>query len=385
MNTQSRIAAVDALRGLAIAAMILVNNPGSWSHVYAPMLHAKWHGMTPTDLIFPLFIFIVGIAAAYSLPRQLAKGVSRRQVMRQALVRAAKLLLLGGFLAVFYYNFAQPDYDWWQSRVLEIRLPGVLQRIGVVFALTAALLLWLGRRGIAAAFVITLASYWLLMALVPYADASGTTYVGQWQFGNSLSAWLDHHILGPAHLYYADAKPFSFDPEGTLSTLPALSTSLSGVLTGMYLQITDSHARKALMTMVCGVACIALGYALSPLVPVNKALWTPSYVFLSSGWSLVALSVLLYVMDVRRWQGWATPLIVCGANSIAFYMLAGILARCLMMVRVENTSLHGYLYNDWFAPVFGPLNGSLAFAVCFLVVCYLPVAWMYRKRIFWKV
>ena len=385
MNTQSRIAAVDALRGLAIAAMILVNNPGSWSHVYAPMLHAKWHGMTPTDLIFPLFIFIVGIAAAYSLPRQLAKGVSRHQVMRQALLRSAKLLMLGWFLAVFYFNFAQPGYDWWQSRVLEIRIPGVLQRIGLVFAMTAMLLLWLGRRGIAAAFIITLAIYWLLMALVPYSTADGTIYAGQWAFGNSLSAWLDHQILGPAHVYYGEARPFSFDPEGILSTLPALATSLSGVLTGMYLQSAQTHARKSAATMVCGIAGIAIGYALSAAIPINKALWTPSYVFLSSGWSLVALSVLLFVMDVRGWQRWARPLIVCGANSIAFYMLAGVLARCLMMILVEDTSLHGYLYNDWFAPVFGPLNGSLAFAVCFLLVCYLPVAWMYRKGIFWKV
>lgn len=385
MASSSRIAAVDALRGLAIAGMILVNNPGSWSHVYAPMLHAKWHGWTPTDIIFPLFIFIVGIAAAYSLPRQLEKGIARREVMRHALVRAAKLVMLGWFLAVFYYDFSQPDYSWWQSRLLDIRIPGVLQRIGLVFALTACLLLWLGKRGLAVAFVASLSAYWLLMASVPYSTAEGQTYAGQWAFGNSLSAWLDHQVLGPNHVYYANATPFSFDPEGILSTLPAVATCISGVLTGMFLKSARDTAAKAGTLMVWGVVGIAIGYALSPLVPINKALWTPSYVMLSSGCALVLLSVLLYVMDVRHSQRWAKPLIICGANSIAFYMLAGVLARGLMMIRVEDTSLHGYLYTHVFASAFGELNGSLAFALCFLVVCYLPIWWMYRKGIFWKV
>lgn len=385
MSVPSRIAAVDALRGLAIAGMILVNNPGSWSHVYPPLLHARWHGWTPADLIFPLFLFIVGVAAAYSLPRQRRCGASRKAILSRALIRSATLALLGWFLAVFYYDFTQVDYSWWQSRVLEIRLPGVLQRIGIVFALTAVLLVWLRARGIAVACVMTLAVYWLVMTFVPYTTADGVTHSGLWEFGNNLSAWLDHHLLGRQHVYYAEAMPLSFDPEGILSTLPALATCLSGVLTGMALQTSWQTVTKTRMLLLGGLSGIALGYALSSWVPINKTLWTPSYVLLSSGFASVLLSALLYVMDIKQHQRWARPLIVCGANSIAFYLLAGVLARCLMMIRIEDTSLHGFLYTNGFAPVLGALNGSLAFAAAFLLISYLPIAWMYRNGIFWKV
>ena len=379
-----RIAAVDAFRGITIAAMILVNNPGSWSHVYAPMLHATWHGWTPTDLIFPFFIFIVGIAAAYAIPRQQAKGMSAADVLLKALVRSLKLIGLGLFLALFYYNFSDPDYSWWQSQLLEIRYPGVLQRIGIVFIITAILMVSFHRRGLIAWAIGLTAGYLVLMTAVPYPTGN-PQFQGNWEFGNSFAAWLDHALLGPAHVYYGKASPFAFDPEGLLSTLPAVVSCLTGVFTGMLLKSTLSLPEKVRWMVIYGVAGVIAGYVLNLWVPINKALWTPSYVLLTSGLALVILALLVWLMDISGRSGWATPFIICGSNSIAFYMLAGILARLLMMVPLGDTSLQGWIYRDLLVPIAGPLNGSLFYAILFLLVCFLPIWVMYKKGIFWKV
>lgn len=380
-----RIAAVDAFRGITIAAMILVNNPGSWGHVYAPMLHAHWHGWTPTDLIFPFFIFIVGIAAAFSIPRQLERGALPAQVMKKALVRSAKLFGLGLFLALFYYQFSNPDYNWWQARVEHIRILGVLQRIALVFALTVVLMLFLRARGLIVAALVLLGVYSLSMLYLPYADSAGNVYQGQWAFGNSFAAWMDDAVLGIRHVYYPKATPFVFDPEGLFSTLPAVATCLLGVVCGHWLASDATPLRKSGNLALAGVIGVGLGYALSPVIPINKALWTPSYVLLTAGLGALILALLIVLMDVRGNTRWAKPFIVCGANSIAFYMLAGVLARILMMIPLAGTSLQGWLYTQVYAPLFGELNGSLAYAITFLLVCYLPIAWMYRKGIFWKV
>lgn len=378
-----RIAAVDAFRGITIAAMILVNNPGSWGHVYAPMLHARWHGWTPTDLIFPFFIFIVGIAASYAVPRQMG-SMSRSDVMQKAFIRGGKLILLGLFLAVFFYNVHDPSYSWWHERVEQIRIPGVLQRIGIVFICTVLIMCFCRLRGQLIAAASLIAAYLAGMMLIRY-PVTGASYQGLWAFGNSFSAWLDYIIFSPSHLYYADATPFPFDPEGLFSTLPAIVSCLSGVWAGQWLQSSSPLQRKAQWLVVAGLTGIAIAYLADSTVPINKALWTPSYVCLSSGIGALVLALLVVIMDIGGHKGWAKPFIVCGSNSIAFYMLAGVLARVLLMIPVGDSSLQGWLYRQLFVPIGGELNGSLLYAVSFLIVCYLPIYWMYRKEIFWKV
>ncbi|MFC3094045.1 DUF1624 domain-containing protein [Alteromonas sediminis] len=383
--SQDRMLAIDALRGITITAMILVNNPGSWQYVYPPLLHAEWHGWTPTDLIFPFFVFIVGLSMSLSVPKQLAKGQPNSAILKQGLIRCTKLILLGLFLAVFYYNTFDPNYNWWTDRIVEIRLPGVLQRIGIVFLLTLMLMLWLNNRGRIIAFGALMLGYWASMQWAVYYDAQGNAYSGLFDFGNSFAAWLDSVVFGSAHVYYPKATPFPFDPEGIFSTLPAVATCLSGVFAGQWLASNASLSRKTLMLALVGIAGYLAGEFLSFVVPINKALWTPSYVLMSSGLACLSLALCLFLIDMKGFRKWTAPFVVFGANSIAFFMFAGVLARILIMIPVGQTSFQGWLYASALQPVFGNYNGSLAFALLFLLVSYLVMFGMYKRGIIWKV
>jgi len=383
--SQDRMLAIDALRGITITAMILVNNPGSWQYVYPPLLHAQWHGWTPTDLIFPFFIFIVGLSMSLSVPKQQSKGLQNTAILKQGLVRCTKLILLGLFLAVFYYNTFDPNYNWWTDRIVEIRLPGVLQRIGVVFLITLMLMLWLNNKGRIFSFFALLGGYWALMQWAVYYDAEGQAYSGLFDFGNSYAAWIDNWVFGPAHVYYPDATPFPFDPEGILSTLPAVATCLSGIFAGQWLAGNASLSRKTAVLAIVGVIGYIAGELLAYAVPINKALWTPSYVLMSSGLACLSLAACLFLIDMKGYKRWTAPFVVFGANSIAFYMFAGVLARILMMIPVGQTSLQGWTYTTVLQPLFGNYNGSLAFALLFLAISYVVMFGMYKRGIIWKV
>ncbi len=381
----NRILAVDVLRGITIAAMILVNNPGSWQHVYAPLLHAEWHGWTPTDLIFPFFVFIVGVATQMSVNQQRRLGKSDNSILLKALIRAIKLIGLGLFLALFYYNFSDPGYDWFSQRLENIRLPGVLQRIGIVYFITVLIVLKCQMLSRVFWCMGLLLGYWALFLILPYADSAGNTYAGLMEHGNNISAWFDNLILGKNHVYYPDAQPFPFDPEGLLSTLPAIATCLSGVLAGHWLNSEKSMHLKALGLLTFGALATVVGLIWDANFPINKALWSSSYVMLSSGMACISLSVCLYLIDIFRIRNWAAPFVVFGANSIAFYMFAAIVARILIMVSVGEQSAKGWLFESLYSPLFGNLNGSLAFAVSFLILSYAVMLLMYRKGWFWKV
>lgn len=381
-----RLLAIDALRGITITAMILVNNPGSWSHIYSPLKHASWHGWTLTDLIFPFFVFIVGISIHISITRQLAIGTAKYQIIKHAAIRMIKLILLGWFLALFYYSFTQPDYNWFEQRFSALRFMGVLQRIGLVYFVSVILALYCHTLARILSFVGILIAYWLALAFIPYSDSSGNVYTGLLEYGNSLSAWLDNAVFPSKHLYYAQATPFAFDPEGLLSTLPAIATCLSGIVVGQWLMLTTKSTQfKSMVLVAIGLLLVVFGEVTGLYFPINKALWTSSYVLLSSGYACVALGILMWIVDVRETKNWTAPFIVFGANSIAFFMFAGIVARILIMIPVAETSLKGWLYQTLYQPLLGNMNGSLGFAISFLIVSYLVMLWMYRKGIFWKV
>lgn len=381
----NRILAVDVLRGVAIAAMILVNNPGSWQHVYAPLLHAEWHGWTPTDLIFPLFVFIVGIATHMSVEKQIHQGRTDKSILFKALIRASKLIGLGLFLALFYYNFSDPTYDWYSQRLENIRLPGVLQRIGIVYFVTVLIVLKCQMMSRVFWCIGLLLGYWGLFLILPYSDAAGNTYAGLMEHGNNISAWFDNLIFGSQHVYYPNAQPFAFDPEGLLSTLPAIATCLSGVLVGQWLNCDKSMQMKAATLLAIGIVGTLMGMLWDAYFPINKALWTSSYVMLSSGIACICLALCLYLIDIRGKRTWTAPFLVFGANSIAFYMFAGVVARILIMIKVGEQSLKGWLYQHLYSPLFGDLNGSLAFALSFLLLSYGVMLLMYKKGWFWKV
>ena len=368
-----RLASLDAFRGLAIAGMILVNNPGSWAHVYPPLRHAVWHGATPTDLVFPFFLFGIGVAMSFSFAARTSRGDSRGRLWRHVLVRA--LILYGlGFLMV-----AIPRFDF-----ATVRLVGVLARIAMVYLAAGTLVLFLSRRAVFAAMLAFLAVYWALMAWVPVPGFGA----GDLSPEGNLAAWLDRIILGP-HMWSGGGGVY--DPEGLLSTLPAVSSTLAGLFAGDHLRTAGrgGWAPSARLVLL-GVLLVGVGHLWDLAFPINKPIWTSSYVVYTTGWALLALGSLHWVIDVRGWRRWARPLEIYGVNAITMFVASGMVAKTLVLWRVPaepegTTSAYALIYQSVFVPWAGPLNGSLAFAIT-TVLFWLGVAWvMHARRILIKV
>jgi predicted acyltransferase len=363
---RGRLYSLDAFRGLTIAGMILVNNPGSWSHVYAPLRHAEWHGWTPTDLIFPFFLFIVGVAIPFSFGKRMERGDSRRGLMLHVVRRAAILFGLGLLMR------AVPRFDFETLRIM-----GVLQRIGLVYLFAAPAYLFLSRRGRVLVTVLLLLGYWALMTLVPVPGYGA----GDLSPDGNLAAYLDRMILG--HRLWAG----TWDPEGLLSTLPAVGTTLLGIFTGEWLRSEASNGEKVVGMMVTGVAGILLGFLWSLFFPINKGLWTSSYVVFTAGAGLLLLGGFFWAMEIKGRRAWAQPFVIYGMNAIAVFVASGMVAKQMGLTRVgpEGISLKSWIYEALFASWAGPLNGSLAFAISYVLV-WLAIMWiLYRRRIFIKI
>jgi len=361
-----RLESLDAFRGLTIAGMILVNNPGSWSHVYAPLLHAEWHGWTPTDLIFPFFLFIVGVSLPFSFGKRLARGDSRRALLVHIFRRSLILFGLGIFMAAF------PRFD-----LSGVRIMGVLQRIAVVYLVAAPAYLFLGRRGRGLFLLVLLLGYWGLMTLVP-VPGYGT---GDLSPEGNLGAYLDRLILGD-HLWREN-----WDPEGLLSTLPAIGTTLLGVYAGEWIRAGSSRGRVAMGMVAAGCAGMVLGGLWSAVFPINKGIWTSSYVVFTAGAASVLLGGLFWLMEVKGWTRWARPLVVYGMNAIAVFVASGLLARLLGIWRVgpDGMSAKGWIYEKVFASWAGPLNGSLAFALAYVLFWWSMMWLLHRRKIYIRI
>lgn len=376
----NRILSLDVFRGIAIVLMVLVNNPGSWATIYWPLKHAQWHGLTPTDLVFPFFIFAMGASLALSFRRQV--GVKPAALIAGILRRSAALFACGLFLALFFYNPYSSEFNWITDRVLHIRVMGVLQRLAVVYLITSLLVLYVPARRLVFWCMGLLVAYWLMMTFIPYTDSSGEVHQGLWLPGNSLSAWLDAMVLGENHVYYRDATPFPFDPEGLLSTLPAVSGCLFGVICGNWLQQAQQSAIREKSLWLPALATLILGLVTVLWNPVNKALWSPSFVLITTGLAMLLLTLLERLLRSDGWQRWTKPFVVAGSNSLFFFMLSGIAARLLFMIPVDDKPLKTWLYQQYFLPFLSPYNASLAFACVFLLIMFMPTWWLYHKRWF---
>ena len=361
-----RLECLDAFRGLTIAGMILVNNPGSWSHVYAPLLHAEWNGWTPTDLIFPFFLFIVGVSIPFSFGKRLARGDSRTMLLGHILKRSLILFGLGLVMAAF------PRFD-----LLNVRIMGVLQRIGLVYLFAAPAYLYLGPRNRAVALGVVLLGYWALLTLVPVPGYGP----GDLSPEGNLGAYLDRLILGD-HLWRD-----RWDPEGLLSTLPAMGTTLLGVYAGEWIRGGGSRTRVVVGLVGAGVVGVCVGSAWGLAFPINKGLWTSSYVVFTAGAASLLLGGMFWVMEVKGRRAWAKPFVVYGMNAIAVFVASGLLARLIGIWGVggEGMTLKGWIYEALFASWAGPLNGSLAFAL-FYVLFWLGLMWLlYLRGVFIKI
>ena len=430
-----RLLSLDIFRGLTIAFMILVNNPGSWSTTYAPLLHADWHGCTPTDWVFPFFLFIVGVAIPLSIGRRVERGDAHSAILKKVGSRTLIIFGLGLFLAAYpHFGMAadapllklhyillaiamlavffrealnQKQYDksrhirW--RRILGIaalislvamivlgffaydfsslRIPGVLQRIALVYGACCLLFLKLGWKGLAWATAGVLLLYWALMALVPVPGG----YPPNLDAETNLGAWLDRTLLS-GHLW---SQSKTWDPEGLLSTLPSIGTGLLGVLTGMWIRVQRDAYQMLTVLLAAGAILLAAGLIWDPFFPINKKIWTSSYVLYTGGIAMLLLGVIYWLADVLGIQRWAKPFVVYGVNPLFAYVLSGLLAKTLMSIKWESAdgaqSAWSWIYQHWFEPVFSPYNASLAFALANVLVCLAAVWVLYWKRVYIKV
>lgn len=370
-TAQGRLLSLDVFRGVTIASMILVNNPGTWRAVYPPLAHADWHGWTPTDLIFPFFLFAVGVSITLALGPRLEHGEPPARLAGRIVRRSVILFALGLFLAGF------PDFN-----LATIRIPGVLQRIAVCYLAAALLFLLTTIRTQATVAAGLLLGYWALMTLVP-VPGFGAGDLGK---EGNLAAFLDRTLLGP-HLWRA-AKVY--DPEGILSTLPAIATTLAGMLIGHWLRSSRSPSTKVWGMAAGGGAAIVLGLLWNGWFPINKPLWTSSYVVFTAGAALLGLAACSWMVEVQRWRRWAIPFLVFGVNAIAAFVLSTFVARVLTLATItgadgSRASWHRWLYEHVFAPWAAPVNASLLFALAYLLVWLVLMGILYRLGIFIRV
>jgi predicted acyltransferase len=366
-----RLLSLDVFRGMTVALMILVNNPGDWGHIYAPLEHAEWNGCTPTDLVFPFFLFIVGVSISFAFQGKVAD----KETVTKIATRSLKLFGLGLFLSLF------PRLD-----ISVVRIPGVLQRIAMVFLVCSLIFLTTKNRTQQIIFASTLIGYWILMTFVPVPDFGPANLEPEFNLG----AYFDRMILGTVHLYKA-AK--TWDPEGLLSTLPAIATGLSGVLTGTWLQRKDKEVAEKLTYMyLIGCVSMALGWAWHEAgFPINKALWTSSYVLWTSGLALCFLASFYWLIDVKGFQRWTKPFVVYGVNAITVFFLTGLIPRILRMIKITNSSgeqvnSQTWMYKNLIVSVFpNPYHASLVGALTVITI-WLGILWvMYEKKMIIKV
>ena len=358
---KERLVSLDAFRGLTIAAMILVNNPGDWNYVYWPLGHAPWHGWTPTDLIFPFFLFMVGMALPFS------SRVRAREAVRRALVIGG----LGIFMAAY------PYFD-----LATVRIPGVLMRIALCY-----LAAWGIRRLGGSAVHAILASallvgYWFLMTRVTVPDGTPPNLEPE----TNLGAWLDRKLLA-GHLWKVSR---TWDPEGLLSTLPAIATTLLGLLAGDWLRSDRDVNRRTAGLLVAGLVLVVLGLAWGASFPINKSLWTSSYVLLTAGLAAYLFGLVYWIADVRGHRAWCRPFVIYGRNAILVFVASGLLARTLAAIKVNGPegvaiSLQAWLHRTLLASWLPPFPASLAYAAANVLLWYAVLRELDRREIYLKV
>lgn len=369
-----RLLSLDAVRGLTIAFMVMVNNNGS-DHAWWFMKHADWNGLTPTDLVFPTFLFIVGVSIVFAYEAHLSKGATRSQLAMQTVRRAVILILLG--LVVNNYPF---------QHLGSMRFYGVLPRIGLCYLIAGLLYLWDSRwQSKVAVLVGALIGYWILMRWVP---VPGLGVPGReipfLDKDANLVAWLDRQLM-PGHLYEGTR-----DPEGLLSTLPSLGTALLGVLAGIWLRSKHTLKGKATGLAAGAATCLALGCLWALEFPVNKKLWTSSYVLVAGGISLTLLALFFWAIEVNNWRGkWTYPLLVLGSNSIFIYMVSELLDTTLNFIPLWDSGHRigplRWTFVHWFSQIPDGGLASFAYSFFYLLLCFIPTWILYRKRIFLKV
>ncbi len=363
MNSTGRLTSLDVFRGVTIAAMILVNYPGSGEFIYAPLEHAVWNGLTPTDLIFPFFLFIVGVSITLSYTKTLEKGTLRSTLHRKIVFRTLKIFAVGLFLSML------PSFD-----IMNIRITGVLQRISIVFFACSFLFLHTSFRTQLVAGVVTLVLYWLAMTLIP------TPGIGEVMLdkGVNLAAWVDSKVL-PGRMWQG-----TWDPEGVLSTFPSIVTGICGMLAGHLLLGNRPAGNKVVVLMVSGFAAVSAGYAWGFVFPVNKNLWSSSYVLVTAGMASLVLGALYYIIDVRKHTRGTAPWLVFGSNAIAIYFISDVISYIFYLIPVGPGALNEQFMRFFTGMGIEPKLASMCYAFMFVCVNFGIASILYARKIFIK-
>jgi predicted acyltransferase len=365
VKSTSRLVSLDIFRGLTVAFMIIVNSPGSWKYVYPPLRHAVWHGCTPADMVFPFFLFIAGVSVWYSMKKyglEINTG-SLFRIFRRTLA----IFALGIFLAIFPY-FGR-DYS-------TLRIMGVLQRIALVYGIGSIICLSVNRKYLWIVIALLLLLYWASLAIFGGAEP--------YSLQGNIASGVDAAILGKEHLF----KGFgiNFDPEGLVSSIPAVCTLLIGYYSGEILGKGSADGKTVLKLFLLGAASAGLGLLWSIFLPLNKPLWTSSFVLYTAGLAMGILALIYLISDVLKFQKWGILFLVFGTNALASYFLASILTRLMLFIKFtsdeKGITLYSWLYEKVCIPVAGNMLGSLMFAILQMLFIWLIVLLLYRKRIF---
>lgn len=373
IKAPQRLLSLDVFRGFTVASMILVNNPGDWGHIYAPLEHSDWNGCTPTDLIFPFFLFIVGVSIVFALESKRQNKEQQKTLILKTSKRALILFGLGIAFSLF------PFFDF-----SSFRIPGVLQRIAVVYFICAILFIKTNKKTLFAVFVGILVAYFIAMTFIPVPGV-GAANLGK---ETNLAAWFDRLIFTEAHTWKLS---ITWDPEGFLSTFPAICSGLFGIFMGLILKSKDKNdAHKVAWLFSYGMIAAILGLIWDLFFPINKSLWTSSYVLYTGGVASMGMALCYWLIDVQGYKKFTRPFVIYGVNAITVYFISSVIARSFNLIKVplhgNVVSLKDWFYLQFFVPHFSSAyNASLAGAITFVLIWYVILWMMYKKNIIIKV
>ncbi len=369
----NRFVALDIFRGATMALMVIVNTPGTWAYVYSPLRHAQWHGCTLTDLVFPFFLFIIGVSMRFSFDKY--DICKYGPLFNKIIFRTITIFIIGLLLNAF--PFIRQDWDWSSFRIL-----GVLQRIALAYFFASFIVLRFDVKGIVNISFILLVGYWI--TLMAYGWYSGQD---PYALKTNLILVVDQFLLGESHLY--GGTGIQFDPEGLLSTIPSVVTVLIGFLVGTMIKTTNDHEDNAQRMAVLGSLLIIIGWLWGFIFPINKQIWTSSYVLYTGGIAIILLAGLVWLVDIKKINWWTKPFVILGSNAIFLYALSSIWVKILLKITFEfegkMISGYSYLYKTIFQPLAGNINGSLLFAFFHVLIFLLILTWMFRKKIYIKI
>jgi len=363
-KSDGRLISIDAFRGATIAGMILVINPGSWKFIYSPLRHADWHGCTFADLIYPFFLFIVGVSITFSFSKSMDLGIQKKILYLKIIKRTIVLFVLGLFINTF------PGFN-----ILDIRIMGVLQRIAVCYFFVSIIFLNTKLHTQIVIAVLLLFIYWAIMEWIPVPGIGA----GHYEKGNNFAAFFDRFFFKGHMGYYEKIG----EPEGLISTLPAISSTLFGVLTGYLLKLKSQSSSKVIILYASGITAIFIGIIWGFWLPINKNLWTSSYTVLTTGYALFFFAAFYFLIDFKGYNRWFKIFTVVGMNAIAVYVLSIVLAKIMRLISFTtfdgmNYDIKSWLYDKIYLALFGSYNGSLVYAVTYCLL-WIAIMWFFYQ------